>query len=164
MKKFMFVSVIVYIIYSISGCGIFDLRDPEPPGTDVTTLDPLNIADILGIVRESAVDMDYKDYFTPDVRFEYSHFREISGRDNLIHMLNRLRARAAFVEWQTESGDRRPPGANLQIIHDVPYTVRARDGNIYTGLADFHIVRTPDWMISYWKDRPDEGSEPFFEQ
>ncbi|MDR2577365.1 MAG: hypothetical protein LBC70_00945 [Chitinispirillales bacterium] len=157
-KKFVSLSALICLLH---GCGIFDLKDPEVPFAGPVTEDPLNIGDILGVVRESALTMDYVDYFTSNVRFEnLTMFRLIEGRNEVIHMLNRLRTQAQFVEWQTERGERRFEG-NRQIIEDVPYTVYLRGGETRTGFADFHISREPDWRISYWKDMP--GGVPFFE-
>jgi len=146
----------------LCGCGIFDMKDPEAPQVGVVTEDPLNIGDIIRIARESAVNMDYRDYFASSVEFEYTLFRRIEGRDNVINMLNRLRAQASLVEWQVEMGNKRLEG-NRQIVENVPYTVYSGGRQISTGMADFHIVRETDWVISYWKDVPNEHNTPFFE-
>jgi hypothetical protein len=145
----------------LSTCSIFDLKNPEPPLVGGETEDPLNIGDIIRIVRESAVDMDYKDYFTSEIVFEYTLLRHISGRDNVINMLNRLRTQTSLVEWQVEKANKRYEG-QLQIVENVPYIVYSGGGQICAGLADFHIERDT-YMISKWKDMPDDGNAPFFE-
>jgi hypothetical protein len=149
-------------LLTVCGCSIFDLKTAAPPLVGVKTEDPLNIGDVLSIVSESSTDMDYSDYFASGVVFEYSHFQKINGRGELINMLNRLRAQTSLVEWQPEKADKRFEG-NLQIAENMPYTVYSGGKIICAGLADFHIVREPDWMISYWKDVPDGGYTPFFE-
>jgi hypothetical protein len=151
----------------LCGCSIFDLKNPEAPEPGTVTEDPLNIGDVLSIVRESAASMDYRDYFTPDARFETpSLLRPVEGRDGIVQMLNRLRPRASLVEWHLERGEKSREG-NLMIIRNLPYTVYPRtSGEQTAGLADFHIVRETgelDWMINYWKDMPGASSEPFFE-
>ena len=153
--------IVVIMISLLSVCSIFDLKSPEPPLVGGGTEDPLNIGDIIRIVRESAVDMDYKDYFTNEIVFEYTLLRHISGRDNVINMLNRLRAQTSLVEWQVEKANKRYEG-QLQIVENVPYIVYSGGGQICTGFADFHIVRDT-YMISKWKDMPDDGNAPFFE-
>ena len=153
--------IISILLCVLCACSIFDLKDPAPPLVGGETEDPLNIGDIIRIVRESAVDMDYKDYFTNDIVFEYTLLRHISGRDNVINMLNRLRTQTSLVEWQVEKANKRYEG-QLQIVENVPYIVYSGGGQICAGLADFHIVRDT-YTISYWKDMPNAGSEPFFE-
>jgi len=149
-------------LLTVCGCSIFDLKSPEPPLVGVKTEDPLNIGDILSIVSESSADMDYADYFVSDVVFEYALFLKITGRSELINMLNRLRAQASLVEWQPEKASKRLDG-NSQIAENMPYTVYSGGKVICAGLADFRIVMEPDWMISHWKDVPDGGYAPFFE-
>jgi hypothetical protein len=144
------------------GCSIFDLKKPEPPLVGVKTEDPLNIGDILSIVSDAQADMDYGDYFANGVVFEYSHFQKITGKGELINMLNRLRTQASLVEWQPEKAEKRFEG-NLQIAENMPYAVYSGGRVICIGLADFHIVREADWTINYWKDVPDDGFAPFFE-
>jgi len=151
----------VLLLCLFCACSIFDLKNPEPPLIGGGTEDPLNIGDIIRIVRESAVDMDYKDYFTNDIVFEYTLLRKISGSDNVINMLNRLRTQTSLVEWQVEKANKRYEG-QLQIVENVPYIVYSGGGQICTGLADFHIDRN-SYMINYWKDMPADGSVPFFE-
>jgi len=152
----------VLCLLTVCGCSIFDMKTPEPPLVGVKTEDPLNIGDILSIVSESSADMDYSDYFVNDVVFEYTLFQKITGKSELINMLNRLRTQTSLVEWQPEKAEKRFDG-NLQIAENMPYTVYSGGRVICTGLADFHIVREPDWMINYWKDVPDGGYAPFFE-
>jgi hypothetical protein len=78
-------------------------------------------------------------------------------------MLNRLRTQTSLVEWQPAKADKRFEG-NLQIVENMPYAVYFGGRVICAGFADFHIVREPDWMISYWKDVPDVSRyAPFFE-
>jgi hypothetical protein len=154
--------VIAMLAPALCGCGIFDLKTPEQPFSGTVTEDPLNIGDILGAVRESAADMDYADYFTSNVRFEYTAFRSVDGRSEVIQMLNRLRPRASLVEWQVERGEKRLADHG-HIIENVPYIVYSGGREICAGRADFHIIREPDWRISYWKDMPDGGKAPFFE-
>jgi hypothetical protein len=149
-------------LLTICGCSIFDLKNPAPPDVGVKTEDPLNIGDILEVSRPSSADMDYSDYFVNGVVFEYTHFQKITGRGELINMLNRLRTQTSLVEWQPEKADKRFDG-NLQIVENMPYTVYSGGRVICAGRADFHIVRESDWMISYWKDVPDGGYTPFFE-
>jgi limonene-1,2-epoxide hydrolase len=144
----------------LSGCSIFDMKNPEPPLVGGVTEDPLNLGNIIRIVRESAVDTDYRDYFTGDVVFEYTLLRRVEGRDNVIHMLNRLRTQTSHVEWQTDRIRPPRPEGNMWVIEGVPYTVYSGGRQICTGTADFRIV---DWVISYWKDVPNEGSASFFE-
>ncbi|MDR0331522.1 MAG: hypothetical protein LBH93_07440 [Chitinispirillales bacterium] len=146
----------------LCGCSIFDLKNPEAPTAGAGTDDPLNIGDILSIVREPAADMDYADYFAENAVFEYTQFRTISRKSEVINMLNNLRPRASLVEWQVEKAEKRFDG-NLQIIENVPYTVYSGGKVLCIGLADFHLVREPDWMINYWKDVPNGGYTPFFE-
>jgi hypothetical protein len=146
----------------LCGCSIFDLKTPEPPLVGVKTEDPLNIGDILSVASEPAADMDYSDYFVSDVTFEYTLFRTITGRGEVINMLNRLRAQASLVEWQPKSAQPRFEG-HLLVVENMPYTVYFGGKAICAGFADFHIVREPEWVISYWKDVPDEGYAPFFE-
>jgi len=152
----------ILCLLTACGCSIFDLKNPEPPLVGVKTEDPLNIGDVLSVVSESSADMDYNDYFTSGVVFEYSHFQKITNKNDLINMLNRLRTQTSLVEWQPEKAEKRFDG-NLQIAENMPYTVYSGGRVICVGLADFHIVREPDWMISYWKDVPDGGYTPFFE-
>jgi len=149
-------------LLTLCGCSIFDLKNPEPPLVGVKTEDPLNIGDILSVATESSANMDYSDYFVNNVVFEYAHFQKINGKGDLINMLNRLRTQTSLVEWQPERAKTRFEG-NLQIVENMPYTVYSGGRVICAGLADFHIVREPDWMISYWKDVPDGGYAPFFE-
>jgi hypothetical protein len=149
-------------LLTLCGCSIFDLKTPEPPLVGVKTEDPLNIGDVLEVSRPSSADMDYNDYFVSGVVFEYTHFQKITGRGELINMLNRLRTQTSLVEWQPEKAEKRFEG-NLQIVENMPYAVYFGGRVICTGFADFHIVREPDWMISYWKDVPDGGYAPFFE-
>jgi hypothetical protein len=158
----MFLAVALAAACALFGCGIFDMKDPEAPVGVPSPEDPLNIGDIIRIARESALNMDYRDYFTDNVRFEYTLFRSIEGRENLIRMLNRLRAQTTFVEWQVERANKRLEG-NRQIVENVPYIVYSGDRQICSGMADFHIVRETDWVISYWKDVPNEHNTPFFE-
>jgi hypothetical protein len=146
----------------LCGCSIFDLKEPAPPLVGVKTEDPLNIGDILSIAGESAADMDYSDYFAADVTFEYTLFRTLTGRGEVINMLNRLRAQASLVEWQPQSARTRFE-VNLLVVENMPYTVYFGGKAICAGFADFHIVRGPEWLISYWKDVPDGGHVPFFE-
>jgi limonene-1,2-epoxide hydrolase len=104
--------------------------------------------------------MDYRDYFTDDAVFEDSQLRRLNGRDNLIQMLNRLRPQATNVEWQVSRANIRNEGSR-QIVENVPYIVYSGAQEIGRGLADFYILREPDWKISYWKDTPD--GMPFFD-
>ncbi|MCL2220097.1 MAG: nuclear transport factor 2 family protein [Chitinispirillia bacterium] len=142
-------------------CSIFDMKTPEAPLTSTVIEDELNIGDIIRIARESAVNMDYRDYFTESATFEYTLFRRIEGREPVVQMLNRLRTQASLVQWQAERANKRFEG-NRQIVENVPYTVYFGGRQVCTGRADFHFVREPDWVISYWKDVPD-GNAPFFE-
>ncbi len=162
MKMLRIDTIAALILLTLCGCSIFDLKTAPPPLTGVKTEDPLNIGDILSVVSESAVDMEYSDYFANGAVFEYSHFQKISGKGEIINMLNRLRTQTSLVEWRPEKADKRFEG-NLQIAENMPYTVYSGGKVICTGLADFHIVREPDWMINYWKDVPDGGYMPFFE-
>jgi len=155
-------TALLITLLAVCGCSIFDLKNPEPPLVGVKTEDPLNIGDILSVATESSADMDYGDYFVSGVVFEYSHFQKITGKTEVINMLNRLRAQTSLVEWQPEKAEKRFDG-NLQIVENMPYTVYSGGRAICAGLADFHIVREPDWMISYWKDVPNGGYTPFFE-
>ncbi|MDR3013612.1 MAG: hypothetical protein LBU70_10485 [Chitinispirillales bacterium] len=148
----------------LCGCSIFDLKDPAPPLVGPVTEDPLNISHILRVVNESAVNMNYRDYFTDDVRFEYPPLQFINGKDNVVNMLNRLRGRTSHVEWQIENAESSGPvGHNMHVINGVPYLVYSGGNVISAGIAFFHISRGLDWRISSWKDVPDAGFVPFFE-
>jgi len=159
-KTLTLIAVSILTCCLISGCSIFDMKNPEPPLVGVVTEDPLNIGDIIRVVRQSAVDTDYRDYFTSDVEFEYTLLRRVLGRDNVVDMLNRLRTLTSLVEWQTDRIRPPRPDGNMWIVEGVPYTVYSGGRDICTGTADFYIV---DGIISYWKDVPDNGRTPFFE-
>jgi hypothetical protein len=100
--------------------------------------------------------MDYRDYFAGDVEFE-TQLRKYGGND-VIRMLENLRSQSAIVEWNVNAA---VPPVELLRLRNVPYTVYQNGKQICTGLADFHIVQEPNYMIKYWKDMP--NGTPFFE-
>jgi hypothetical protein len=149
------------LICLFCGCSIFELKDPEAPDGGDVTEDRFNIVEILRIANPSAVSMDYRDYFTDGARFIDYELTSVTGKDNVVRMLDRLRSvrtDATRIMWETAGVSLRPDDSVL----NVRYTVYSGDVIIGKGAADFNFARSPDWKIAYWKDTPDGA--PFFEQ
>ncbi|MDR0305588.1 MAG: nuclear transport factor 2 family protein [Chitinispirillales bacterium] len=146
------------------GCSVFDLKNPQAPSLDSSANDPLNIRDILmSVAHDVADDMDYGSYFTDDVTFTSFNFPP-QGKDNILRMLERLRLQGSTVDWEVEKAQKIPEGNDQWIVKEMPYIVYSKDGEpISAGKADFRIVKNNGWMISQWKDMPENNANAFFE-
>jgi translation elongation factor P/translation initiation factor 5A len=153
-------SVFISFLFS-AGCSIFDLKDPAPPSLDIQAHDPLNISAIITatVGHEVAADMNYRYYFTDDVTFDSFNFPQ-QGKSNILRMLDYLRRDDPFVDWQMVN--KRLENNNCWIVEEMRYIVYSKDGEQISGKAEFRIVKESDWMISYWKDMPDDNANAFF--
>jgi len=153
------------VICAILGCGIFDVKNPESPLPGSSPEDPLNIVDIIrSVFPEVLPVIDYGSYFTDDVAFYYYQIHPITGRREVVRMLENLRSRSSQslrVEWQVERAERRWREGSLQYLDGVPYTVHSGGVLTHEGVADFRILIGFDYRINYWKDMP--NGAPFFE-
>jgi len=164
LKKLLRLTVCLFISFLFgAGCSIFDLKNPAPPSLGTQEQDPLNIRTIImSVAHEVAADMSYRYYFTDDVLFDSFNFQP-QDKNNIIRMLDRLRMQVSFVDWKVESAQKIPEHNNRWFVKDMQYIVYSKDGEQITGAAKFRIVKDPDWMISYWKDMPDDNTSAFFE-
>ncbi|MCL2689392.1 MAG: hypothetical protein FWE57_06050 [Chitinispirillia bacterium] len=165
MKKSSRFTICLFIGFLFSaGCSIFDLKSPAAPDMPQQMQDPLNIrAIILSVTHEVQADMNYRDYFTNDVIFE-SFNLQMEGQAPLLRMLDHLRHEASFVDWQIGKDQTILESNNRWFVKDARYIVYSKgEEPICTGRADFRIVKEANWMISYWKDMPDNNADAFFE-
>ena len=163
MKNILHVTVCLFVSFLFSGgCSIFDLKDPAPPSSDALAHDPLNISTIITatVGHEVTADMNYRYYFADDVTFDSFNFPP-QGKENIIRMLDYLNRQDPFVDWQMVN--KILENNNCWIVEEMRYIVYSKDGEqISSGKAVFRIVKEPDWIISYWKDMPDDNANAFF--
>ncbi|MCL2182119.1 MAG: hypothetical protein FWB85_01440 [Chitinispirillia bacterium] len=153
------------LTFALCGCGIFDMKIPEPPLDSGEIDDPLNMADIIrGVFPEIQPGIDYGSYFTDNAEFHCYQLYSIHGKE-VIRMLDALRSgspRTLRVEWLVNRAGGSWREGSVHYLNGVPYNIHQNGVLTYKGAADFRISISGDgYRISYWKDTPDGA--PFFE-
>ncbi len=156
MKPFYLIVVAVIV----AGCNMFSLIDAPYPETRKQTIseDPFNLSQILAGSGEQLKTDNYEELFSDNMEFESSAFSVVYRKERFLEVLERLSLATFHVEWS--GGEIRDRG-DVLVLSGVEYRVYF-DGMVhYSGEAEFRILKGLNWNVEYWKDIPDDESNPF---